>query len=300
MRSLGVGKSPAFVQVAGGATFRLNEPADAWPEIALPPSPRWLSDATVADLTARLRAAATGDPTAFEIAACDAFAALGFLTTHVGGNGAPDGILVAPLGVAGYRAVLECKTASAGGIVANPRPEEPAKFRAAADATRAILLGPAFGNDASFDDELRVHKVALWTVDELVGALTAQIGPDEVRPALEAGRAEAALRAIEWERAHGRRKRVAVIADRLVRAMWRTQTTLARNVAIAETPVLTEETLFVLVDDALAAEGIVAGARLDETREAIVALEDEGLIRSASTSFIAILPCAHDETGKRA
>ena len=69
-----------------------------------------------------------GDLAAFEIAVCAAFALLGYLAQHVGGNGRPDGILTAPLGRAGYRAIIECKTASPGEIVANPRPEEPAKF----------------------------------------------------------------------------------------------------------------------------------------------------------------------------
>ncbi len=115
-----------------------------------------------------------GDLAAFEIAVCAAFALLGYLAQHVGGNGRPDGILTAPLGRAGYRAIIECKTASPGEIVANPRPEEPAKFRADANATHALLIGPVFGNDASFDDELLQHEVACWTVDDLATALRAQ------------------------------------------------------------------------------------------------------------------------------
>jgi DNA primase len=293
VRTLGSGRIPAIVQVDGvAATFRLNEPADAWPQIALPPMPRWLTDATIEDLIGRLRTTGTGgDPTAFEIAACDAFAALGFLATHVGGNGAPDGVLVAPLGRAGYRVVLECKTASPGGIVANPRPEEAAKFRDGAGATKSILLGPAFGGDASLDDELRVHGVALWTIDDLAGVLEAQIAPDEMRPMLEAGRADAARRALLWERDHGRRKRIAVIADRMTRAAWRTQVTLAGSVALADTPTLAEDTLLVLADEALAAEGVVAGATLDEARSAIALLVASGTIRNEGAGFIISRPC---------
>jgi hypothetical protein len=64
-----------------------------------------------ADLLARLRATSGGDdPTAFEIAVCRAFEALGFVATHVGGHQAPDGTLDAPLGPLAYRAVLVCKT----------------------------------------------------------------------------------------------------------------------------------------------------------------------------------------------
>jgi len=156
-------------------TFRLNRPADAWPAVALPALPAWRTPAEIDAAIATLRATATGgDPAAFEIAVCAAFALLGYLAQHVGGNGRPDGILTAPLGRAGYRAIIECKTASPGEIVANPRPEEPAKFRADANATHALLIGPVFGNDASFDDELLQHEVACWTVDDLATALRAQ------------------------------------------------------------------------------------------------------------------------------
>jgi hypothetical protein len=199
-------------------------------------------------------------------------------------------VLAAPLGVASYRVVLECKTASPGGIVSNPRPEEAAKFRDAAPSTKSILLGPAFGGDASLDAELRVHGVALWTVDDLISALEAQIGPDEMRPLLEAGRAEPALRALLWERDHGSRKRVAVIADRMVHALWQTQLTLATTVPFEQTPVIGEETLFVLVDQALATEGLTEGARLDEARAAIVLLLDTGALRREGAGFVACRP----------
>lgn len=255
VRTLGAGRSPEFVQVTGTASFRLSGPVDTWPDIVLPAVPTWISDADVASLTERLQTTSIGgDPTAFEIAVCDAFAALGFVATHIGGEGQPDGVLAAPLGVAGYRVILECKTASPGGIVANPRPEEPAKFRAAAGSTKSMLIGPAFGNDASLDDELRMHAVALWTVDDLVTAVSHAIGPDELRPAMEAGRVEASIRSLLWERQHGRPKRVAVIAQRLARAAWQTQVMLAKTVAIAETPSFSEDTLFVLTDETLASE----------------------------------------------
>ena len=78
-RTLGAGKVPELVQVADSTRFRLNEPADAWPAVALPSLPHWLATPDVEALVARLRSTATGgDPTAFEVAACDAFAALAF------------------------------------------------------------------------------------------------------------------------------------------------------------------------------------------------------------------------------
>lgn len=286
-RTLGAGKTPELVQVEGTSQFRLNQPADIWPTVALPPLPQWLAAADAQATVARLRATATGgDPTAFEIAACDAFASLGFLATHVGGNAAPDGILAAPLGTAGYRVVLECKTASAGGIVANPRPEEPAKFRADASAQYALLLGPAFGNDASLDDELVQHHVTFWTVDDVATCLQAGIGPDELRTVFIGGRVEGTLRALLWERDHGTRKRIEVIAQLAARLGWALQRTLAQGVALAQTPPLTAETLFMLVDEELVRQNVTSGAGLDEAQAALRLLEVRGLLRAVDNGYL--------------
>ena len=63
----------------------------------------------------------SGDhPTAFEAAVCVLFETLRFVTTHIGGNAAPDGYLDAPLGPLAYRAMVECKTGSANGFVTQP------------------------------------------------------------------------------------------------------------------------------------------------------------------------------------
>lgn len=291
VRTIGSGKSPELVQVDGSSQFRLNQPADEWPVVVLPPPPQWLAAADVQTAVARLRATATGgDPTAFEVAACDAFAALGFLATHVGGNAAPDGILTAPLGTAGYRVVLECKTASAGGIVANPRPEEPAKFRADASAQHALLLGPAFGNDASLDDELVQHDVSLWTVDDVATCLESAIGPDELRAVLTGGRVERTLRALLWERDHGTRKRIEVIAQLAVRLGWALQRTLAQGIALAQTPPLMAETLFLLVDEELVRQNVTSGAALDEAQAALRLLEVRGLLRAVDNGYVVRQP----------
>jgi hypothetical protein len=117
--------------------------------------------------------------------------------------------------------------------------------------------------------------------------LEAQIGPDEIRPLLEAGRVEPVLRALLWERDHGRRKRIAVIADQMARALWQTQVTLATTVPFEQMPVIGEDTLFILVDQALAAEGLMDGARLDEARAAIVLLLDTGALRHEGVGFVA-------------
>ncbi len=299
VRTLGAGREPEFVQVADSASFRINAPADPWPEVALPDLPRWMDDSAIATLAERLRTTSVGaDSTAFEVAVCEAFAALLFVAKHIGGNGQPDGVLAAPLGTQTYRVTLECKTSSPGGVVTNPRPEEPAKFRDAFAATKSVLVGAAFGGDASLDDELRTHGVALWTVDDLCAVLAAQIGPDELRPMFEAGRAAAALRSISWERGHGKRKRVAVIADRLLRDLWRTQVLFA-SVAAGETPVVDEDALFVLVDEGLARDGLTVGASLVEAREAIADLVARGLLRRVGDGFVAVVSSGENFTTAR-
>ena len=77
---------------------------------------------------------------------CDAFAALGFVAMHEGGNDKPDGYLDAPLGPLGYRVMLECKSAR-GEKVTQPDAAEAARWVGAYGARYALLVGPAFGSD---------------------------------------------------------------------------------------------------------------------------------------------------------
>ena len=83
-----------------------------------------------------------------------------------------------------------------------------------------------------------------------------------------------------------------MIADQLARAVWRTQVTLASSVAIDQTPVLTEDTLCVLVDEALAQEGVVSGARIDEVRDAILHLSEIQTLKTQGAGFVARTPVA--------
>ncbi len=86
-RANGNGRKPSIVQDEM-RNFRINEPPDDWPDLAAPASPA--PDPAAQALAARLTAAAHGtDPASFEVAVCDAFAHLGFITTHVGGEKAP-------------------------------------------------------------------------------------------------------------------------------------------------------------------------------------------------------------------
>jgi hypothetical protein len=195
---------------------------------------------------------------------------LGFVAKHVGGKGAPDGVLDAPLGKLAYRVMLECKT-SAGGAVPRPDAAEAAKWREPYEADFAMLLGPGFGEtDAEFTSELAVHQVSAWTVDDLVAALRIGANPDELRTVFGAGYAEDRLPAVIWERTHGFAKRVAVTAEILRHVVWR------RQVAVVgrhhDAPAITEDTAMALVDEALTEHGSNAVCGRDEVRAAFAHL----------------------------
>ncbi len=143
VRTAGHGHRPVFVQNAD-RTFRINEPPDPWPATDVPSAPP-LAAKTQA-LIDRLQATAKGGASAaFELAVCDAFAHLGFASTHVGGQSAPDGYADAQLGVLGYRVMLECK--SGAQIVNEPDAVEAAKYKNAYAAQCCALVGPQFSEE---------------------------------------------------------------------------------------------------------------------------------------------------------
>ncbi|MEA2721491.1 MAG: hypothetical protein QOJ39_3355, partial [Candidatus Eremiobacteraeota bacterium] len=151
-RSISHKRRPLIVQNDVTHAFRINHPVDDWPNLPPPPRHPPLAPEQLDAIATRLHATSTAAaPAAFEEAVCDAFAALGFVATHVGGIGAPDGLLDAPLGPLAYRTVVECKTAHADTTVNAPRLEEPARFREAYHAQYAILVGPAFAVDGVFE-----------------------------------------------------------------------------------------------------------------------------------------------------
>ncbi len=82
--------------------------------------------------------------------------------------------------------------------------------------------------------------------------------------------------------------------------LWQMQVALATIVPFEQTPVVGEETLFILVDEALAAEGLNDGARLDEAHTAIALLLDAGALRREGVGFFACrLQTASMATAKR-
>jgi DNA primase len=250
-RQLGRGRKPPIVQDAQ-RRFRINEPADDWPDFAADSAPA--GGDGVQALCDRLEATATAtDPAAFEAAVCDAFARLGFLAQHLGQHGQPDGVADAILGALGYRVLLECKTAKT--IVSQPDAAEVAKFREAFGADRCVLVGPDFSGELELLSELQTHRVCALSVGVLQTLL--HIGADalEVRRVLEPGFASDLIGDVLWERRHGAAKRVATVARLVVREGWRAQVTAAEQGGPGNAPRLTVDAAMVLVDAALRAVG---------------------------------------------
>jgi len=246
-RQLGRGRKPPIVQDAQ-RRFRINEPADDWPDVAPPPKAH-ASDADEA-LSDRLETTSTGeDPVAFEAAVCDCFARLGFLTQHLGGHGEPDGIADAILGRRGYRVMLECKTAKK--IVPRPDVAEAAKFRDDFSADRCALVGPMFSDETELLAELQTHRVTAITVPDLQTLL--RIGADalDVERILVPGYASDVIADVLWERRHGAAKRVATVAYLVQREGWNAQLTAASQGGPKNAPALTLDAAMVLVDAAL-------------------------------------------------
>jgi hypothetical protein len=270
-RANGNGRKPYIVQDEH-RNFRLNEPPDDWPNLN-PPPPR-APDPQAQALVDRLTATATGsDPSAFEVAVCDAFAHMGFLTTHVGTYKAPDGYGDAILGPLGYRVMFECKTAK--GNVTQPDAFEAAKYKDAFKAQYCTLIGPAFPDETELTQELKTHGVSAWTLDDLTTALLAGANAYELRPCFEPGYAADGLMDLLWNRDHGMGKRVRVVAALIQQVGWDLQLTAARTGTPADAPLLTIDTAMALVDQALARVGSTQACTREEVELALTRLTGE-------------------------
>jgi hypothetical protein len=203
-------------------------------------------------------------------AVCEAFEALGFVTQHIGGNRAPDGLMDAPLGQLAYRVMIECKTAS-GSVVAHPDAAEAAKWREPYAADYSVIVGPSFGeSDAQFTSELALHQVSAWTVDDLLTAIGIGADPDELRPAFAPGYAEDQMPSVVWERTHGRAKRIAVTAQLIHDALWRRQVAVVGH--REDAPAIGEDAAMLLVDEELEKRGSKAVSTREDVRAAFAHL----------------------------
>ncbi len=188
-RTIGHKRKPAIVQNPD-QRFRINHEPDDWPAFDIAAHDD--VSAETAMVVERLQATAVGgDPTAFEIAVCDAFARLGFRACHLGDRAAPDGYADAQLGVLGYRVMLECKTGSYA--VTRPSVFEAAKYRDAYHAQYCAIVGPAFGPEVELATELQNHKVSAWSVHDLTTLLRMRSNPHEMHPLFVPGFAEDVL-----------------------------------------------------------------------------------------------------------
>jgi hypothetical protein len=248
-RHSGAGRWSVIVQDVD-RRFRLNHPIDDWPDPKSPLPAR----PSVPDFDARKRELESTqrgpDAAAFETAVCNAFVALGFRATHVGGNGAPDGYIDAPLGPLGYRAMLECKRAKIHWVL-DPDANEAARYRKPFGAQYATLIGPDFAQDVALRDELLNHEVSCWTTADLIQCLEGAYDPVEMQALFAPGFVRQHIDDIAWERAHGFAKRVAVVSDILRANATRVQTATVAHPTDA--PRLDENAALLMVDAALTA-----------------------------------------------
>ena len=261
------GRKPLIIQNPTDRTFTINQPPDDWPDIPIaePPEP----SAQVKQVIDKLTATSTGtNPTDFELAVCAAFEQLGYIAKHIGGEMNPDGVIVAPLGPKAYRSIVECKTSVKGLVPGTEFVTEAIKHKDEYKADYCIVVGPKFGQLGTLDAELQTHKVALWTVADLVRALTIQTNPYEMISLFGSGRASNALDEIMWERGHGRAKRVRTIANVLLKEGWKAQVLAAKESPREEAPLLTEDAAMMLVDGWLAKQGAQTGCSREDVRAA--------------------------------
>lgn len=262
-RTEGRKRKPLIVQDPD-RRFRINEPADDWPDAVLPKRP---VPAGAEALCARLEGAAHGDdPAGFERAACDAFTMLGFVATHLGGNDAPDGYADAVLGPLQYRVMLECKTARSQ--VTQPDCFEASKYREQYGADYCVIVGPEFSGELELASELQTHAVCAVTVADLQALLRAGADAVEVKQVLEPGFASDRIGDLLWERKHGRAKRLSVICDYLRRTGWAMQLMAAQSNARGDAAAITVDVAIALVDGALAEGGRHVGCSRSEITDA--------------------------------
>ena len=269
-RALGRGRKPEIVEDAQHR-FALNRPLDDWPDLDLTGLPP-LDKVTAINAAAQkaidmLRnAAAANDPTAFEVAVCDAFDSLGFAATHVGGNGQPDGYADALLGPMAYRVMIECKLSSVVAQAHTAAAAEAAKFKTRYHGDVCALVAPQFEGEVTFASELQVHGVSAWSVDDLVLALQHGCGPIELRPLFGPGFAKDSIEELLWNRVHGRAKRVRVVASIVLQEAMRQQ---RLHVALGgQAPLFTADVAMSVVDTYLSAQGATAACSREDVQAA--------------------------------
>jgi DNA primase len=278
-RQIGRGRKPPIVQDAL-RRFRINEPPDDWQDLV--PNPAPVVNQETQALCDRLDATGSGDdPAAFELAVCDAFAHLGFVTQHLGDRAQPDGIADAILGPRGYRVTIECKTAK--GVVTNPDAAEASKFREAYNAQLSVLVGPGFPEETELLNELHAHVVTALTIADLQTLLHIRATALEVQTILQPGYAGDVIADLLWQRSHGLAKRVKTIAYLIQREGWNAQTTAAKQGGPANAPHINIDAAMLIVDEALRAAGSIQACTRDDVNLAFELLTNPAVGEAAWT-----------------
>lgn len=286
-------RKPRVVQNLDGS-FRINEPLDDWPDVEIPPVAP--ADDETKALIARLRATVSGtSPAAWEAAVCDAFGHLGFLATHLGGHKEPDGYADACLGPLGYRVMLECKTGDP--IVPRPDVAEAAKWINQFRAQFNALVGPGYPDEKELHDELLMHQVSAWTIEDLAAALEQRLSPLELKACFAPGYAGDAMLDVLWERAHGERKRVRFAAETIAHDGWALQVAAATQADPENTASLTPEVAWTLVQTALTRTGATRACTREEVRLALDYLTNPLTGRATRTADGVVIasPSCHGE-----
>lgn len=271
-RAAGRGRKPRIVEDPQHR-FMLNHLPDDWPDLdstGLPAltTSRQLQPQAKNAIEALQQAAAQTDPTAFEVAVCDAFNHLGFIATHVGGNGQPDGYADALLGPLAYRIMIECKLSADIGDSHSAAAAEAAKFKETYKGEYCILVAPSYEGEVTFASELQVHNVTAWTVNDLTRAIEAGCSALEVRGLLKAGFAEDALDDLLWDRLHGRLKRLRVIASVVLQEGLRQQRLDRALGDGSQAPHFNVDVAMSVVDTFLGANGANAACAREEVQAA--------------------------------
>jgi len=271
-RAAGRGRKPRIVEDAQHR-FMLNHSPDDWPDFdttgLLPlASGAHLSPAPRTAIDALQRAAEQTDPTAFEIAVCEMFNHVGFIATHVGGNGQPDGYADALLGPLAYRIMIECKLSADIGDSHSAAAAEATKFKDSYHGKYCILVAPSYEGEVTFASELQVHNVSVWTVDDLTRAVQAGCDALDLAGVLNAGFAEDMLDDFLWDRLHGRAKRLRVIASIVTQEGLRQQRLDHALGGGSEAPHFTIDVAMSVVDTVLGANGASAACARDDVQAA--------------------------------
>jgi hypothetical protein len=271
-RAAGRGRKPRIVEDVQHR-FMLNHALDDWPEFDLTGLPLLTNSAQLSTdaqkaVDALQRTARQTDPTAFEIAVCEAFNHLGFIAAHVGGTGQPDGYADALLGPLAYRIMIECKLSADIGDSHSAAAAEATKFKDSYQGKYCILVAPSYDGEVTFASELQVHNVSAWTVDDLTRALQAGCNALEMEGLLKAGFAEDALDDFLWSRLHGRAKRLRVIASIVIQEGLRQQRLDHALGDGSQAPHFTIDVAMSVVDTFLSANGATAACAREDLQAA--------------------------------